>query len=426
MLQTRSAHILVLVSAFTIAMSIVWSIEEIEFASNGDSLPIYLLAIVSHLCLPCTLLPLIFRGQAFLIMLNPTLRKKYVRFIRKRMSLLILGALICLTGILPFGLHIAGYPSYFDMNQNKYTIGANLFFGEWRYFLPLFVVYIVIQSIQLYYLTIKSRVEDTLGIVSELKFVLATTITFTLVFFTWLICLDEGVHVSSFSVQDNHDWMRLNHLVMLFQICIYSRCVVKPLYQVYAHTQQQTEKASLYADRGKWLKGPASNDVVKIRVAPDGKTPRPTKGNTNLSEEGGEGKNSSRVSGGARGPLQLLTESPATSTNHRATNSFINDGSSPSPYSTSASNWQHGTLSAPTVNTRNRLKSLRDILLHDASRALFCEFAQKHLCLESVMFFLAVEQYQSHPGWNGLDLKKCMNSDVICIHHSLLQVVNSK
>ena len=180
-LQMRSPHLMEIVWAPSVATVIVWSADEIRLGIEGPSwwpsdsdsdsrsatptpsgygamttagrVSPYLLACFSHLYLPCTLLPLMFRAS--------TTSDVHAGAAQRNMCDLsddVPPSLSspCAPRRSPFIVHVVSTPD--DFKFSDFSRNARLF-GEWRYFLPLFV----------YHLTVVLGVEDALGIVAELR-----------------------------------------------------------------------------------------------------------------------------------------------------------------------------------------------------------------------------------------------------------------
>lgn len=487
-LQTRAPHILALNAAWTCVSVAVWAVEEARFAVQGGAAPwtadeeaangitagaqearrfsAHLLALYSHLFVAVGVLPLLWRALQLQVMFDPQLRKRYVRWMRRRAALATLALAALLLGVVPFVAHVLAAPEQFRFTRagaDPHALPLRMF-AEWRYFLPLFCVCICVQLLQLRKLR---ALDDSLGIVAELRGTLRATLLFTLGFFTWSICIDKGVRASGLDDADMR-WMRCNHAVLVMQLALWGRTLLRPLIEVRRHTQQvqaalRAAEEAAYGSpldhaSSQWMR--PRNDKIAGTVGGSG-------GGGRGAHQSGQGSpNRSRDSSPRGSRTTNLKGSSAQSTRTSANRQGNDKGGaigtalqacppSPSAHSPAwsiqpvqedetggASDGDGGgggiqltkpTLGAPapgasTAPQKNaghrrrstdapgsidglhpyarplpdaKLKSLHDIFHYAPSAALFEDFARKHLCIESFLFYQVVEEFECHPCWKN-------------------------
>ena len=476
-LQTRAPHILALHCAWTAVTVCVWAAEEARFAVQGGAAPwsraddaadavsiaaqqarrvsAHLLALYSHLFVAVGVLPLLWRALQLQVMFDPQLRKRYVRWMRRRATLATLACAALLLGVVPFVAHVLAAPEQFRFTStgaDPHALPLRMF-AEWRYFLPLFCVCICIQLVQLRKLR---ALDDSLGIIAELRGTLRATVLFSIGFFTWSICIDNDVRASGIDDGDMR-WMRCNHAVLVMQLALWARTLLRPLIEVRRHTQQvqaalRAAEEAAYGSpldhaSSRWMR--PRNAKIAGTVGGGGDANQSGHGSPNRSRDSsprgsrttnlkGSTAQSTRTSGNRQGsdkggvigtalqacPPSPSAHSPAWSIQPVAEDEAGGGGvgvggggvqmTKPAPSAAPPKTVGHkrggptkgpGSLDGLHAYARPspdaKLKSLHDIFLYAPSAALFEDFARKHLCIESFLFWQVVQEYESHPAWKN-------------------------
>ncbi len=366
-------------------------------ASNSPNLCLPIL-IISHFYLPCTAIPYLLRGTptrtsctytstrswmrhcrctyicmraAFVlpcvcvgirlyIIFSPTLRHKYMYVVRQSSSvvLLLLFATVFGCGALLYEVYApdSDFPTPLS---SSYKAECTLLFTHYEYFLPQFLC-VALATFALLY-ALRGR-NDAFNLNGELRVTAAAWTCFICICFPVIILIRNSINADNDAhalQQQSHlhtpydaastswtSYIRLNYLILLVQLGIFTQSIVMPLYTSIS-SEKQARRVAAYDVNPHLLR------------------------RHSLSHKHGVGTDTAghhTVITGSRQPLHTHIPNHANIIQHHNSNA---------------------SSSMPMLRGRDALvvDSLRSILLHPQGLILFEQHATKHLCVENVMFW---------------------------------------